>query len=150
MPAAKKSDTKFPAAGCVAMRSPAGLDLLGGATIIGWPAVATPWNTVSTKLGLSFVPNLALKTWMQPGPHCGVAAAAGTVPTVLRPTATLSVAAATSTLRLMDMSTSFVNHGRARAQWLCWQVEQALDASPPMACQPRPDASSPGAAPIRM
>jgi hypothetical protein len=53
--------------------------------IVGWPAAATRWNTVSTKPGLALVPNLALKTWMQRGPHCRVAAPAGSVPTVLRP-----------------------------------------------------------------
>lgn len=53
------------------MRSPAGLELLGRARIVGWPTLATPWNTVSTKLGLAFVPNLALKIWMQFGPHWG-------------------------------------------------------------------------------
>ena len=88
------------------MRSPAGLELLGRARIVGWPAVSTPWNTVSTKLGLAFVPNLALKIWMQCGPHCGVAAVAGNVPTVLRPPATVSAAATASTLRLMDRRSS--------------------------------------------
>ena len=53
------------------MRSPAGLELLGRARIVGWPTLATPRNTVSTKLGLAFVPNLALRIWMQCGPHCG-------------------------------------------------------------------------------
>jgi hypothetical protein len=59
------------------------LELLGRARIVGWPTLATPWNTVSTKLGSAFVPNFALKIWMQCGPHCGVAAVAGSVPTVL-------------------------------------------------------------------
>src|SRR5215208_6628823 len=106
MPAAKKSDTR-PPPGAVAMKSPAGLELLGRARIVGWPTLATPWNTVSTKLGLALVPNFALKIWMQFGPHCGVAAVAGGVPTVLRPPATVSAAATASTLLLMDMSSSF-------------------------------------------
>src|SRR5215467_3705878 len=89
------------------MRSPAGSELLGGATIVGWPTAPTPWNTVSTKLGLAFVPNLALNTWTQCGPHCGVAAVAGSVHIMVRPPATVSVAATASTLRLMDMSSSF-------------------------------------------
>src|SRR5215217_5991109 len=89
------------------MTSPDGLELLGRARIVGWPTVATPWNTVSTKLGLAFVPNFALKIWMQFGPHCGVAALAESVPTVLRPAATVSAAATASTLLLMDMSSSF-------------------------------------------
>src|SRR5829696_8056878 len=105
-PAAKKSDTR-PAPGAVAMRSPAGLELLGRARIVGWPTLATPWNTVSTKLGSAFVPNLALKIWMQCGPHCGVAAFAASVPTVLRPPATVSAAATASTLLLMDITSSF-------------------------------------------
>ena len=67
------------------MRSPAGLELLERAAIVGWPAAATSWNTVSTKPGLALVPNLALKIWLQCGPHCGIAAPAGNVLTVLRP-----------------------------------------------------------------
>ena len=43
------------------------------AAACGWPTIPTPWNTVSTKLGLAFVANLALKTWLQCGPHYGVA-----------------------------------------------------------------------------
>src|SRR5829696_1165448 len=104
-PAAKKSDTR-PAPGAVAMRSPAGLELLGRARIVGWPTVATPWNTVSTKLGLALVPNLALKIWMQFGPHCGVAALAERVPTVLRPPTMVSIAATASTFLLMDITSS--------------------------------------------
>src|SRR5215204_7111194 len=107
MPAAKKSDTR-PAPGAVAMKSPAGLELLGRARIVGWPTRATPWNTVSTKLGSALVPNFALKIWMQFGPHCGVAAVAGSVPTVLRPPATVSAAATASTLLLMDITSSFL------------------------------------------
>ena len=87
------------------MRSPAGLELLGRARIVGWPTLATPRNTVSTKLGLAYVPNLALKIWMQFGPHCGVAALAS-VPAVIRPAATVSIAATASTFLLMDI-TSF-------------------------------------------
>jgi hypothetical protein len=48
------------------MRSPAGLELLGLARIVGWPACATPWNTVSTKWGWSGVPNVQnAQIWMQ-------------------------------------------------------------------------------------
>src|SRR6266849_401750 len=90
------------------MRSPAGLELLGLARIVGWPACATPWNTVSTKLGWAGVPNTRLKISMQCGPHCGVAALAGSVPAVLRPPAMASVAAAVSSLLLTDMTVPFL------------------------------------------
>ena len=50
------------------MRSPAGLELLGRARIVGWPNLATPEHRLNE--GLAYVPNLAPKIWMQPGPHC--------------------------------------------------------------------------------
>src|SRR3954453_16111829 len=136
--------------GATAMRSPAGLELLGRARIVGWPTLATPWNTVSTKLGLAFVPNLALKIWMQCGPHCGVAAVAGSVPTVLRPPATVNIAAVASTLRLWDMSSSFRKPQPCSARRLCWQMDQArADAASPAAGRAvlgimRPEGCSPG------
>jgi len=66
-----------------------------------------PESTVSMKPGLAYVPNLALKIWMQVGLtwlHCGVAALADSVPAALRPPAMVSAAAAASTLLLMDMT----------------------------------------------
>src|SRR5215216_1075942 len=104
------------------MKSPAGLELLGRAKIVGRPTAATPRNTVSTKFGLAFVPNLALKIWMQFRPHCGVAAIAGSVSTVLRPVltpaATVSATTATSALVLMDISSSFFVNGRGAVGWI--------------------------------
>jgi hypothetical protein len=57
---------------------------------------------------LAFVPNLALKIWMQFGPHCGVAALAERVPTVLTPPTMVSIAATARTFLLMDMTSSFL------------------------------------------
>src|SRR5215213_6619554 len=136
MPAAKKSDTR-PAPGAVAMKSPAGLELLGRARIVGWPTVATPWNTVSTKLGLALVPNLALKIWMQFGPHCGVAALAESVPTVLTPPTMVSIAATASTFLLMDIGSSFLEpHSRT----LRTAAVLSLDLRPAPRRHPRPRA----------
>ena len=115
------------------MKSPAGLELLGRARIVGWPTLATPWNTVSTKLGLAFVPNLALKIWMQFGPHCGVAAVAESVPTVLRPAATVSVATTASTFLVMDMTSSFLESRPS----LRTAVVLALDSTPTPGVVPR-------------
>ena len=70
------------------------------------------------------MPNSALKIWMQDEPHCVVAALAGGVPAVPSPPATVSVAAAASTLVLMDMTVPFVNHGRAlRMALVCCSVD---------------------------
>jgi hypothetical protein len=76
MPTAKKSETSAPVAGVLAIRSPAGFELLARPRIVGWPTFATPWRTLSMKLGWAVVPDLAMKTWAQLGPHCGVAAVA--------------------------------------------------------------------------
>jgi hypothetical protein len=69
--------------------SPAGLELLARARIVGTPATGSPRNTLSTNLG----PNLALNTWMRCGPHCGVAADAGSDAAVLAAKNTTKVAA---------------------------------------------------------
>src|SRR5260370_9833542 len=62
---------------------------------------------------------------MQRGRPGGVAALGGSVPAVLRPPATVSVAAAASTLVLMDMAVPFVNDGRAlRTALWCWSVDE--------------------------
>ena len=107
------------------MKSPAGSELLARCTIVGTPAAGIPRKTVSMKPGLAYVPNLALKIWMQAWPHCGVAALAGSVPAVLRAPVMVSVAAAASTLALMDMTVPFVNGSRAlRAALLCWSVDE--------------------------
>src|SRR3974390_960726 len=89
------------------MRSPAGLELLARPRIAGWPSFATPWRTLSMKLGSGAVPNLGLNTSMHLGPHCGVAALAESVPAALAPPTTVSAAAAAaSTLLLTDMGSS--------------------------------------------
>src|SRR3954470_4449494 len=80
--------------------SPAGLELLARARIVGTPATGSPRNTLSTNLG----PNLALNTWMQCGPHCGGAAAAGSDTAVLAAKSTTKVAAAANNLPRMDMT----------------------------------------------
>lgn len=89
---------------------PAGLELLMRCRIAGTPANGSQRNTLSTNLGLAGVPNRLLKIWTQVLPfwlHSGVAALADSVPTVLTPPTTISVAAAASTLLLMDMTVSF-------------------------------------------
>ena len=68
----------------------------------------TPNSTVSTNPGYA-----ALSGVRQLMPHCGVAALAATVPTVLSPPTRVSTAAAASALLLIDMTVPFVNHGRA-------------------------------------
>src|SRR6266851_10490760 len=90
------------------MRSSAGSELLARCRIVGTPAAGIPRNTVSTKPGLVGVPNSLLKISMQALPHCGVAALADSVPTVLTPPTTVSVAAAVSSLLLMDMTVPFL------------------------------------------
>ena len=47
------------------MKSPAGSKLLARCKIVGTPATGIPRNTLSMKLGLVYVPNSALKIWMQ-------------------------------------------------------------------------------------
>src|SRR5271157_586051 len=84
------------------MKSAAGSVLLARCRIVGTPAAGIPRNTVSMKPGLAGVPNSLLKIWMQFSSHCEVAALAASVPTVLRPPAKVSVAAAASTLLLME------------------------------------------------
>jgi hypothetical protein len=93
------------------MRSSAGSELLTRCRIVGTPTAGIPRNTVSTKPGLVGVPNSLLKISMQvlpPWVHCGVAALADSVPTVLTPPITVSVAAAVSSLLLIDMTVPFL------------------------------------------
>src|SRR6266849_6463705 len=91
------------------MKSPVGSELRARCTILGTPATGIPRNTLSMKPGLAYVPNLALKIWTQALPHCVAAA--------------VSVAAAASTLVLMDMTVPFVNDCRAlRTALVCWSV----------------------------
>src|SRR4051812_28339287 len=92
--------------------SPAGLLPLTRRRPVGTPALAIPRDTLSTNRGGSGVPNLALKIWMQCGPHCGVAAPAGSVPTVQTPPTMVTIAATANTLLLTDMNWSFLNCGR--------------------------------------
>src|ERR687884_336078 len=92
--------------------SPAGLELLGRAKIVGTPATGSPRNTLSTNLGLVGVPNLALNTWMQCGPHCGVAADAGSDDAALAAKNTTKLAAAPNTLFRMDMTAPFLDDSR--------------------------------------
>src|SRR4051794_23774718 len=112
--------------------SPPGFLPLTGRRPVGTPAFAIPRNTLSTNRGYSGVPNLALKIWMQCGPHCGVAAAAGSAPTVQTPLAMVAVAAAANTLLLMDMNWSFLT---AVAYWpspvRSCQDSLAMKDSPP-------------------
>src|ERR1700722_20713362 len=74
--------------------------------MIGWPTFS-PWRSTSTtKFGEAWVPNWWLNRSRQDQPHDGVAALA--VPAVSAPAAPtpptmVSVAAAASTLLLMDM-----------------------------------------------
>src|SRR5258708_444196 len=102
------------------MRSSAGSELLARCRIVGTPGAGIPRNTVSMKPG----PNLALKIWMHFWAHCGVAALADSVPAVLRPPARASVAAAASTLLLMDMNSSLLEsqpyraHGGCAGHWI--------------------------------
>ena len=84
------------------MKSPVGSELLARCKMVGWPAAAIPWNALSTKPG----PYNLLKIWTQALPHYVVDALAGSVAAVARPLARLSVAAAASTLVLIDMSSS--------------------------------------------
>src|SRR6516225_6403712 len=84
------------------MKSPVGSVLLAGCTIVGWPAAGVPWKTLSTKPG----PHILLEIWRQAVPHCVVDAPAGSAAAVLSPPATVSAAAVTSTLVLMDMGSS--------------------------------------------
>jgi len=66
-----------------------------------------------------------LKIWTQALPHCVVDAPAGSVAAVLRPPARISPAAAASTLVLMDMSSSLLNHGRTlRTALVCRSVDE--------------------------
>src|SRR3954447_6594998 len=88
--------------------SPAGLLLLTLSRPVGTPALAIPRNTLSTNRGCSGVPNLALKIWIQCGPHWGVAASAGRVPTVQTPLTMVNIAAAASIFFLMDMNRSLL------------------------------------------
>src|SRR5260370_41583282 len=106
------------------MKSPVGSELLARCTIVGTPAAGIPRKTLSMKPGLAYVPNILLKIWTQALPHCVVAALAGSVPAVLRPPATVSAAAAASTLLLMDMTVPFLGTAvpcarrRCDGQWL--------------------------------
>src|SRR5918911_3747146 len=105
--------------------SPAGLELLGRARIVGTPATGIPRNTLSTNSGLVGVPNLALNTWMQCGPHCGVAADAGSDAAALAAKNTTKVAAAASNFFWMDMTVPFLNHRRTlRTTLLCWSLDE--------------------------
>jgi hypothetical protein len=101
MPAAKKSDTRPPRG----VKSSDGSEPPARCRTRGWPTAPTPSSTASTKRGSSCVPNSGLKTAMQPGPQAGVAALAGGVATVPRPT-TVVAAAAARTWILTDMRRS--------------------------------------------
>ena len=80
-----------------------------------------PQEHALDEAGAVYVPNTLLKIWTQALPHCVVEALAGTVPVVLSPPATVSAAAAASTLVLMDMTFPFFDDGRAlRTALLCW------------------------------
>src|SRR5215207_6256049 len=82
-----------------------GSNLLAGFRPTGWPTrAAPPWRTASTKLGCVGVPSTLLKTEMQPGPHCGVAAPAVPETAALTPATHVNVATAVSTLLLIDSS----------------------------------------------
>src|SRR6516164_4085782 len=124
------------------MKSPVGSELLAACKIVGWPAAGSPWTALSTKPG----PYSLLKIWTQALPHCVVDALAGSVAAVLRPPATVSVAAAASTLVLMDMSSSFRETTTVpRARRLCWHKDQALaGASAPAATGWRATSCIPG------
>src|SRR3984957_21005373 len=80
--------------------------------MIGWPTFS-PWRSTSTtKFGEAWVPNWWLNRSRQDQPHDGVAALA--VPAVSAPAAPtpptmVSVAAAASTLLLMDMGVPLLN-----------------------------------------
>src|SRR4051794_38135106 len=76
---------------------------LTGLRTVRWPTRATPWETVSMKLGCAAVPNFALKTLIVEGAGL-VAACADTALTVLRPPTAVSSAAAAAALLLVDMS----------------------------------------------
>src|SRR5260370_41638718 len=107
------------------MKSPVGSELLARCTIVGTPAAGIPRKTLSMKPGLAYVPNILLKIWTQALPHCVVAALAGSVAAVLRPPATVSAAAAASTLVLMGMTVPFLSYGRALCTALvCWSVDE--------------------------
>src|SRR6516165_5760809 len=97
------------------MKSPVGSESLARCKIVGWPAAGIPWNTLSTKPG----PNILLKIWTQALPHCVVDAPAGSVAAALRPPATVSAAAAASTLVLRDMTVPFLGTAVPGARRLC-------------------------------
>src|SRR6516165_6384677 len=86
------------------MKSPVGSESLAACNMVGCPAAAIPSNALSTKPG----PYSLLKIWTQALPHWVVDAPAGSAAAVPRPPATVSVAAAASTLVLMDMTVPFV------------------------------------------
>src|SRR5580693_6729777 len=74
--------------------------------MIGWPTFSPCRSTSTTKFGDLCVPNWWLKTSMQEWPHDGVAALAlpaVSAPAAPRPPTRVNVAAAASTLLLMDM-----------------------------------------------
>src|SRR6516165_10643678 len=97
------------------MKSPVGSVLLAACTIVGWPAAAVPWNTLSTKPG----PYSLLKIWTQAVPHCVVDAPAGSAAAVQRPPTTVSAAAVASTLLLMDMTVPFLGTAVPGARRWC-------------------------------
>jgi hypothetical protein len=82
------------------MKSPVGSELLAGCKMVGWPAAAIPWNTLSKKPG----PYSLLEIWTQAVPHCVVDAVAGGAAAAARPPATVRAAAAASILVLMGMT----------------------------------------------
>src|SRR3984957_10632216 len=74
--------------------------------MIGWPTFSPCRSTSTTKFGDLWVPNWWLKMLMQELPHDGVAAAAPpavSAPVTPTPPTRVSVAAAASTLLLMDI-----------------------------------------------
>src|SRR3954449_9251339 len=80
-----------------------GPNLLARLRPTGRPTLAIPPSrTASTKLGWVGVPSTLLKTEMQPGPHCGVAALAVPETAALTPATHVSVATAVSTFLLID------------------------------------------------
>src|SRR5215472_6620564 len=110
-PAAKKSDTR-PWKDWTQSR--AGSELLDLNRMIGWPTFSLCRNTSIGDAGpLDFPPvkfggaKSLLKVLTQPGPHDGVPAAAGpavSAPAMPTPPTRVSVAAAASTLLLMDIN----------------------------------------------
>src|SRR6516225_1497120 len=103
--------------------------------MIGWPTLSPCRYTSTVKAGLACVPNWKLNRLTQRMPHDGVAAPAGSAvsaPAMPTPLTRVSVAAAASTLLLMDMGVSSLGtprpspaHGRVKLA-----PQHAPDSSP--------------------